>query len=1366
MGKLEDRLLQSNSRPKNSLPNNAFEVSTQLPDGSKKYSFDSIYKDKELINVAKAYYGRKGKEYEKDEDVVDEFISDRTWKQANITSIGKEYVTIQGLDESQKKNLAYLQNYWNQLPNFYEEGGRGWVGGIYSNLWRGIADPTNLLSFGVGSIVTKVAAKKIGTTALKNAISKTTDKKVKKELNKKLIALEKQITKGTYKAPVAKLTAAATVPTVAFDASLFATADLLAQQSEKDIDIRDKFDLKRTGLTAVIGGGISVLPNGLFAYSGVKREIAPLTLLRSKEIDNEVASTINALSGSSKKSKKQPSTKETRADKNTSLLMGQSTTKKQRLKVAYNKFFQKVFDENNFYKIFVDTITGVKNSSSSKSLKVLSEAQKKGEDDAIAKNPYLLMRLLSSSLVRGKDFLENGVMIFKQVNVKGRKKLELVETKNSKKDGGLEKIIEPFENAGEADQFLAYALAKKEKVTHQLNKKLKKKDRITTVLTEKEADRLIDYGELTRSKYKIRYGTDSGRTAGVDFKKGLVKLKGFTDDLLELQRQAGIYSLEDVAKIKKAYPNGWVPAWGLRQKDDTTFVTEKILTGVSSPGKKRSKKIIKVKDRVNINPLYLSLTDYTIMAVKAADKNRAKIAFYNMINQGIANKTIKKDEIVTKMNPQKTGYVKILKEKAVEDLEKVGVKVERNADGTVKGFENLNDGVTDTTFSTVGFRDTFKDGDDVIDSVYINGTREYYKINSEMLKDTFEMLKTPGPFNKILGVARFLTRLPAKAITYSPPFVAFNFLRDSMTATVNSSFRFVPLLSSAQGFGLTYKGNKNGVNMKKYVNAHRRNDEFRKGFIHGLGFTSRAETEWRPNLASEQIDRFGTSPANSFYKRNLNYLGSTFFGRGVKGYTDFVGRVEYASRLAEYHYAKEAGLSSTAAAFMGREVSTDFAMRGSSKMLQNYSSVTMFFNAGLQGFYRGGRALKENPKKALPAIGLTIVAPEIGLWALNNSHREFRDIHDEVKMLNYLIPIYVRKQADGSHLHEDGTRKVEEFIAIPKPYDFGIFANIASAMLEAVYTKSPGVATQYMMTALSVVMPGLATPTLLNPWVSMYTNLNWQGDPIKPTGFEKREDRLQYKPNTRESVILFSQYLEKITGAGGLGLRGDGKLGVTIPPITLDYMVNSYLTGLASYPLDILDATLAYDEDKFGERPTERGDRADLARQPWSIITRRFRVQTPIKNSKNIKTFYEIKNRADKIVNTKNISLKDLREVLNLKDFAETKEVQELLGVSPFLNMIAEKLAESRKTRRIIEQSKYINTTTKELYSADLKRQHIDELIAIENEMARQTIIQLREANFDTIETDIFGKTYDTNKYTDKSNKTSSSSMRDIFGQD
>ena len=142
-------------------------------------------------------------------------------------------------------------------------------------------------------------------------------------------------------------------------------------------------------------------------------------------------------------------------------------------------------------------------------------------------------------------------MIFEEVNVQGRKKLELVETANSKKDGGLEKIVEPFENSGELEQFLAYALAKKEKGIHQLNKGKKPKDQLKTVLTEKQADRLIDYGELTLKQYKSKYKIDSGRAPGINFKEGLKKLKGFTDDLLELQRQEGFFDAEQIALIKK-----------------------------------------------------------------------------------------------------------------------------------------------------------------------------------------------------------------------------------------------------------------------------------------------------------------------------------------------------------------------------------------------------------------------------------------------------------------------------------------------------------------------------------------------------------------------------------------------------------------------------------------------------------------------------------------------------------------------------------------------------------------------------------------------------------------------------------------------
>ena len=55
-------------------------------------------------------------------------------------------------------------------------------------------------------------------------------------------------------------------------------------------------------------------------------------------------------------------------------------------------------------------------------------------------------------------------------------------------------------------------------------------------------------------------------------------------------------------------------------------------------------------------------------------------------------------------------------------------------------------------------------------------------------------------------------------------------------------------------------------------------------------------------------------------------------------------------------------------------------------------------------------------------------------------------------------------------------------------------------------------------------------------------------------------------------------------------------------------------------------------------------------------------------------------------------------------------------------------------------------------YTADLKAQHIKELIQAENEMSRIAIVQLRTLNFDTIESDIFGTTYDKTKYTKKTN--------------
>jgi len=316
MSVFDDIAADSESRKdNNTLPKNAFEIGGESPyDGSKKYSFDTIYEDRELISRAKSYYENLYDiKYRNDKDIVDEFIGDRTWKQANIASVASEYIDIQGLDEQRREDLAYLQDYWSKLPSFYETGGRGWAGGIFSNLWKGAVDPTNLLSAGFGAFATKAVTKKFGTRFLENKLKDVTlNKAAKKQIRNEIKDIRQRIKTGTYKFPVAKATAVATGSSVAFDASLFGSADLLMQKNEMTVGIRKKgdYDFKRAGTTAIVGAGISVLPSGFFAYSAVKETasgLKPLTgITPSKTIESSLEDTKVSLNG-----KKKTETKDT-----------------------------------------------------------------------------------------------------------------------------------------------------------------------------------------------------------------------------------------------------------------------------------------------------------------------------------------------------------------------------------------------------------------------------------------------------------------------------------------------------------------------------------------------------------------------------------------------------------------------------------------------------------------------------------------------------------------------------------------------------------------------------------------------------------------------------------------------------------------------------------------------------------------------------------------------------------------------------------------------------------------------------------------------------------------------------------------------
>ena len=1378
-------------------------------DGSKKYSFDTIYEDKELIETAKKFYEeRDGIEFDSDSDVVDEYINDRTWKQSNVTSALLELNQVKNqMDVDQLQRLKYLTEYWYNMPNFWEEGGRSAGSAIFQNMKAGILDWTNLASLGVGSIATKT----VGKEAVKLY--------GKKQLNNQIL----------------KLTAKATAATTAFDASVFAGADLAIQEAERELGIRTGgYDFKRTAVTAVMGGGLSMLPNGFANYGSIKlisdinyKPTKPKSPTLNKKLDDldettgetqvvDEAIDFDTLNKSQVGQRKKV------------ILAGEGDKKSILWQIQRAK--QKIFDKDNFYKIYQKTYTGVTGSVRGGKAAfdvqkpvtdAVEKAVKEGRYEDIGDEfldpsqlAYFKRKDAAASALRSEEFLENGVQILKLViDPKSKKiKSEYVSTGNK----GLEEILKDFDNYGEADIFAKYVLAKRSQAILQKNDielaknpkskeiqdtpftpkgKIKIKGKKATAadialerqrLAKENIEEIIDYGEMTPQAYKEKYGYD-GRNPELSYIKGLTEWKAFYDDILDYSASKGMHSADEVTKMKAANPYGYIPMRVVNNLEIQAVDpgTTKTVAGVSGAGTtKRRRKLIsgrKVLQKTKISPLIRTSVEYVGNAIKAADANAEKLVFYNSLDK--LNKA-ESSFIATPANLKKIDQKEVFIKPLIKKLKAQGIELDEASLNKIKGLKD-----EDAKMFTMGVQNSIKTADGkVFDVFYRDGKYQIYEVKSALMQDAIGTMKGPSNateqfISKVFSATKYVGRLPARAITYSPPFVAFNFIRDSLSATVNSAFGVNPLYSM-KGFMMTFAGNADGTNMTKYVNAYKRNNEFRNSIVNGLGQSTRLDVEKYAGL--DALDELGKSSATAWYRKTINIMKGSIFGRGAKGYAEFVSRIEYASRYAEYNLAKKHGLSSTFAAIAGREVSTDFAMKGSSKFLNNYASVTMFFNAGLQGFYRGARTFVEGEgvgkqagidritkrragiiagqealgnvsrlgdinTRALIALGAVVVGPEMMFHLTNRDLPEYQDVPDEVKMLNLLIPVYEENKKDGSHLHMDGSRKVKHFFAIPKPYDFGVFGNLATGIYEGVMKKSPGVAAEYISQSFMQIMPGLAAPTLANPWIHIMLNKNWLGDEILPHGYRALPEGQQIKSNTRASAIYMSQFIQKLTGKEKQIRTGADEMtyvGMTISPVILDYIMAGYFTGIASYPLDLFDAAL-YDEGKFGEKPTRRGDVADIAKEPWSIVTRRFKVDVPVKNSSALQTFYNIKNKADKLTAGARYNLNDLSSVLGYKfeDDLKYTEIQEGFYVSNWFETVARILKSNRDQITVITKTKDYKgfpdaqADYQGMSEADIKRKDIDLLTQLNNDIANSVLQDLRNLNFDTIERDIFGYT-------------------------
>jgi len=1261
-----------------------------------KYTFDTIYEDDQLAQVAKDYYTeREGKDYT-EKEAIDKFIADRTWKQANTASIVKEFSYITGSDVSQdqKARLAYLTQTWSALPNFYEKGGRG-LSGFAANLGVALLDPLNIISGGIGGFVGKATVGTAAKQVLKSATKTATGKAIAKKTTKDIILNPEQLAK--LSSSVANKKILKTAGTIsAIDGVGFALADIAAQTTEKEVALREKLDPYRTMLVSIGAAGTSFI-----ATAGIGYGVSKLRNVRADTAAKNAPSGLNKII------------------ENNANLTDEGLKK---FSTSSSKLRANLADQYDFVKVLQKELLGVEGSAAG--LRGAVESGKHVIDPVLM--PYFQLRMAAAASTRAHEFIAKGIhmppgaMMGKASFAQGRSM-------------GLHGILKPLDKVSQVPEFLAYIAAKRQKSLIKNNPKLKNELPNTT----EEINKMIDYGEMSSTQFSRKYGEKLTRK--IDFQDGATKLKVFTDELLEYQVRSGLLSEEDASKILKAN-EFFIPLYRQTKPTKITKAISKQMEKILRTARPGAKQLAKTKQEGDIN-LYDNLITYVYKAINGADRNRAKIALYEMINKAKKLKQLDPDAVI-----KKTNY-------AVENKKAIGAVIKKRYEDA--GFKIIGDSEGKLPNLDVAvFGSTFKklDQTNFVDIVYVNGKQTAYEILNKDLAEAFVSFgdDTMRTLNK--GLEKYLvsgySRVASRAITYSPPFVAFNAIRDTLAGTVNSVFGMV---------------NRNGVgfvpgftSVKAFIKSFVLNNEYRKAMIAGMGYSSRADTERLLHLSSRELVKFGTKAESRLYAGSLKRL-SKMLGGGWRGWKEFVSRVEYATRMGEYELGRKAGLSEVASGFLGREVSTDFGMRGSNVFLKSLSRNTMFLNAGLQGLYRTGRLVFEGTAKdrarVASTIAATIIAPEIYLYFKNRDIPQYQRLDERIRQLNYVIPTYE---------NINGKEVFDGFIFIPKPYDLGVFANISVALVKGIGEKTPELGLRYALQSIGNIIPSVPIPTAFVPAAELIFNRNfYTGGTVLGMYERQLVDTLQYRPQTREIAKILANFLSNIRGVFKLNEPPGAEKDYVLSPLHLDYLIGAYATGILQYPFDIINDAFFETADKgsalekidpFGYKKKGLNivkpkasvtSRAFNIKRPWTIVTSRFQSNDVIKNSFFHKEWYHIQQRVKELGIldlTKLDTAKDLNvQLLKIFDKIETnldnneplmsEEVKQYSTI--FAGTLGEHFKNIIKFRRLRKNI--------EMYpdmSSEEKRKQIDQILSAENLMLHEIFKAIAKMDLDHVLSD------------------------------
>lgn len=193
-----------------------------------------------LTDVVEFYKARDGKAFNTPEEALEHFFSDRAWANTNTVSIIKDGINAATSQADQSRRLARLEKVYDEFPDFWQDGGRGW-GHFFTNLLPAATlDPLNALGGAGGKVAGRTAALAAREAALK-AGEEVAGRTFMKE--------------GAYAGAKA-----GAIQEGAINAGVNAGQDVLVQQRDKELGLQDNISATRALVAgaggAAIGGGM------------------------------------------------------------------------------------------------------------------------------------------------------------------------------------------------------------------------------------------------------------------------------------------------------------------------------------------------------------------------------------------------------------------------------------------------------------------------------------------------------------------------------------------------------------------------------------------------------------------------------------------------------------------------------------------------------------------------------------------------------------------------------------------------------------------------------------------------------------------------------------------------------------------------------------------------------------------------------------------------------------------------------------------------------------------------------------------------------------------------------------------------------